>query len=40
MVETINKMARIQRQLTLELDRATEEQIAKKMDITVEKVRK
>ena len=40
MVETINKMARIQRQLTLELDREpTEEQIAEKMDITVEKVR-
>ena len=40
MVETINKMARIQRQLTLELNREpTEEEIAKKMGITVEKVR-
>ncbi len=40
MVETINKMARIQRQLTLELDREpSEEEIAEKMDITVEKVR-
>ncbi len=40
MVETINKMARIQRQLTLELNREpTDEEIAKKMGITVEKVR-
>jgi len=40
MVETINKMARIQRQLTLELNREpSEEEIAKKMGITVEKVR-
>ena len=40
MVETINKMARIQRQLTLELDREpTEEEIAEKMGVTVEKVR-
>ena len=40
MVETINKMARIQRQLTLELNREpTEEEIAKKMGISVEKVR-
>ncbi len=40
MVETINKMARIQRQLTLELNREpTEEEIAKKMGITVDKVR-
>lgn len=40
MVETINKMARIERQLTLELNREpTEEEIAKKMGITVEKVR-
>lgn len=40
MVETINKMARIQRQLTLELNREpTEEEVAKKMGITVEKVR-
>ena len=40
MVETINKMARIQRQMTLELNREpTEEEIAKKMGISVEKVR-
>ena len=40
MVETINKMARIQRQLTLELNREpTEEEIAKKMGIGVDKVR-
>ena len=40
MVETINKMARIQRQLTLELNREpSEDEIAKKMGITVEKVR-
>ena len=40
MVETINKMARIQRQLTLELNREpSEEEIAKKMGITVDKVR-
>lgn len=40
MVETINKMARIQRQLTLELNREpTEEELAKKMGISVEKVR-
>ena len=40
MVETINKMARIQRQMTLELNREpSEEEIAKKMGITVEKVR-
>ena len=40
MVETINKMVRIQRQLTLDLDREpTEEEIAQKMGITVEKVR-
>ena len=40
MVETINKMARIQRQLTLELNREpSEEEIAKKMGISVEKVR-
>ena len=40
MVETINKMARIQRQLTLELNREpSEEEIAKKMGIPVEKVR-
>ncbi|MDD2505020.1 MAG: RNA polymerase sigma factor RpoD [Bacilli bacterium] len=40
MVETINKMARIQRQLTLELNREpTEAELAEKMDITEEKVR-
>ena len=40
MVETINKMARIQRQMTLELNREpTEEELADKMGITVEKVR-
>ena len=40
MVETINKMARIQRQLTLELNREpSEEEIAKKMGVGVEKVR-
>lgn len=40
MVETINKMARIQRQMTLELNREpSEEEIAKKMGISVDKVR-
>lgn len=40
MVETINKLARIQRQLTLELNREpSEDEIAKKMNTTVEKVR-
>ncbi len=40
MVETINKMARIQRQLTLELNREpTEDELAKHMNITPEKVR-
>ncbi len=40
MVETINKMARIQRQMTLELNREpSEEEIAKRMGITPEKVR-
>ena len=40
MVETINKLARVQRQLTLELNREpSEEEIAKKMNTTVEKVR-
>ena len=39
MVETINKMARIQRQLTLELNREpSEEEIAAKMGVSVEKV--
>lgn len=40
MVETINKLARIQRQLTQELNREpTDEELAKKLGITVEKVR-
>lgn len=39
MVETINKMTRIERQLTLELNREpTDEEIAKKMGIPTEKV--
>ena len=40
MVETINKLARVQRQLTLELNREpSEDELAKKMGTTVEKVR-
>ena len=40
MVETINKMVRVQRQLTLELNREPlEEEIAKKMNVSVDKVR-
>ena len=40
MVETINKMARIQRQLTLELNREpTDDELAKKMGMPVDKVR-
>lgn len=40
MVETINKLARIQRQLTLELNREpTEDELAKKMNVPVEKIR-
>ncbi|MCM1370481.1 MAG: RNA polymerase sigma factor RpoD [Clostridium sp.] len=40
MVETINKLARIQRQLTLELNREpTEQELSKKMNISVEKIR-
>ncbi len=40
MVETINKLARIQRQLTLELNREpSEDELAEKMGITVEKIR-
>lgn len=40
MVETINKMVRVQRQLTLELNREpSEEEIAKKMGISIDKVR-
>lgn len=40
MVETINKLSRYQRQLTLELNREpTDEELAKKMNLPVEKVR-
>jgi len=40
MVETINKLARVQRQLTLELNREpSEEELAKKMNTSVDKVR-
>lgn len=40
MVETINKLKRIQRQMTLELNREpTEEELADKMGIAVEKIR-
>ena len=40
MVETINKLARIQRQLTLELNREpSEEELAKQMNVSVEKIR-
>lgn len=40
MVETINKLARIQRQMTLELNREpTEEELAKKMNLSLEKIR-
>ncbi len=40
MVETINKLARVQRQLTQELNREpTEEEVAKKLGVTVDKVR-
>ena len=40
LVETINKLARVQRQLTQELNREpTDEEIAKKLGITVDKVR-
>ena len=40
MVETINKLARIQRQLTLELNREpSEEELAKKMNISVDKIK-
>ena len=40
MVETINKLSRIQRQLTLELNREpSEEELAKKMNMSVDKVR-
>lgn len=40
MVETINKLSRIQRQLTLELNREpSEDELAKKMNMSVEKIR-
>ncbi len=40
MVETINKLARIERQLTLELNREpTEEELSKKMNLSVDKIR-
>ena len=40
MVETINKLARVQRQLTLELNREpVEEELAKKMNMSVDKIR-
>ena len=40
MVETINRLSRFQRQLTLELNREpTEEELAKKLGVSVEKVR-
>ena len=39
MVETINKLARVQRQLTLELNREpSEEELAKKMGMSVDKI--
>ena len=40
MVETINKLARVQRQMTLELNREpTEEELAKKVNLPIEKIR-
>ena len=40
MVETINKLARIQRQLTLELNREpSEEELAAKMNLSIDKIR-
>ena len=40
MVENINKLARVQRQLTLELNREpSEEELAKKMNMSIDKVR-
>lgn len=40
MVETINKLARVQRQLTLELNREpSEDELAKKMNVSVDKIR-
>ena len=40
MVETINKLARIQRQMTLELNREpSEEELGERMEIPVEKIR-
>jgi RNA polymerase primary sigma factor len=41
MIETINKLVRVQRQLVQELGHEpTSEEIAKRMDISVDKVRK
>ena len=39
MVETINRLSRFQRQLTLELNREPTEELAKKMHLSLEKVR-
>ena len=40
MVETINKLKRIQRQMTLELNREpTEEELSKKLELPIEKIR-
>jgi len=40
MVETINRLARVQRQLTLELNREpSEEELAKKMSLSIDKIR-
>lgn len=40
MVETINKLARVQRQLTLELNREpSEDELAKKMNVSADKIR-
>ena len=40
MVETINKLARVQRQLTLELNREpSEDELAKKMNLSIDKIR-
>ena len=39
MVETINKMARIERQMTLELNREpTDQELSKKMGLSVDKI--
>jgi RNA polymerase primary sigma factor len=40
MVETINKLARVQRQMTLELNREPkEDELAKRMNVTIDKIR-